>query len=161
MTQGQKSLRFRPFQAADSGMLGAWLEACGLGVPKGVADKTWARRILTDPNIGCWAASEAGRTVGFLRLDTGPDRCAELTLIVHPERRRSGYGMELIEQALRQARSQGLRKLMAVVETNNSGAQMFFLHAGFEEDGGLHNGHIRMRRLVHRADRQPPLEISP
>jgi ribosomal protein S18 acetylase RimI-like enzyme len=161
MTKGRKSLQFRPFQATDSVLLGAWLEACGLGVPKGVADQTWARRMLTDPNIGCWAACEAGQVVGFLRLDTGPDRSAEVTLIVHPQFRRRGFGQQIVEQALREARSKGLRRLLAVLESGNHVAHNFFQNIGFEEDGGIRNGHLRMSRLVHRADQQPPLEISP
>jgi ribosomal protein S18 acetylase RimI-like enzyme len=160
MTRGQKPLQFRPFRATDSALLGAWLTACGLGVPPGVDDHTWARRIIRDPNILCWAATQEGRTAGFLRLDLGPDRSAELTLIVHPERRRVGLGMALLDYALTRARTIGLSRLLVVVETDNQAAQGFFLHAGFETVGGG-NGHIRLSRLVHRADEQPPLEISP
>ncbi len=160
MTPWQKPLQFRPFRASDSALLGAWLSACGLGVPPGVDDHTWARRIIRDPNILCWAATQEGRTVGFLRLDLGPDRSAELTLIVHPERRRVGLGMALLDHALRQARASGLSRLLVVVETQNQAAQQFFLQAGFET-AGASNGHLRLSRLVHRADRQPPLEISP
>ena len=159
MAPGQKPLQFRAFRATDSALLGAWLTACGLGVPPGVDDRTWVRRIIQDPNILCWAATLTGRTVGFVRLDIGPDRSAELTLIVHPDRRRVGLGMALLEQALRRARARGLCRLMAVVESANEAAQRFFQQAGFEATGAA-NGHVRLSRLVHRADEQPPLEIS-
>jgi ribosomal protein S18 acetylase RimI-like enzyme len=160
MAHGTQTLKFRPFRETDSALLGAWLTACGLGVPPGVDDHTWARRIIQDPNIVCWAGSQSGRTVGFVRLDMGPDRSAELTLIVHPERRRTGLGMALLDQALRRARAHGLSRLLAVVESDNEGAESFFLQAGFEAAGSA-NGFVRMSRLVHRADEQPPLEISP
>lgn len=160
MTRGEELLQFRPFRATDSALLGAWLTACGLGVPPGVDDHTWARRIIRDPNILCWAAIQGGRTVGYLRLDLGPDRSAELTLIVHPERRRIGLGMALLDHALRRARATGLSRLLVVVETHNEAAQSFFIQAGFETTG-TSNGHVRLSRLVHRADKQPPLEISP
>ncbi len=160
MARGPKKLEFRPFRETDSALLGAWLTACGLGVPPGVDDHTWARRVIKDPNIMCWAATQSGRTVGFVRLDMGPDRSAELTLIVHPERRRSGLGMALLDQALRRARAHGLSRLLAVVETTNEAAESFFLQAGFEA-ASAGNGFVRLSRLVHRADKQPPLEISP
>ena len=159
--QGVKPLQFRLFEAGDSALLGAWLAASGLGLPPGMDDRAWTERILTDPNIACWAATQAGRTVGFLRLDVGPDRSAELTLIVHPERRRSGLGMAMVEQALQQARRQGLHRLLAVVEVTNDAAQEFFRHAGFETVIGGGNGYLRLVRLVHRADQPPPLEIFP
>lgn len=160
MTRGQKPLQFRPFRVTDSALLGAWLAGCGLGLPPGVDDHTWARRIIRDPKILCWAATRDGRTLGFLRLDVGPDRSAELTLIVHPERRRTGLGMALLDHALRRARATGLSRLLAVVEAENHGAQCFFQQAGFEAVA-TSNGHVRLSRLVHRADEQPPLEISP
>ena len=160
MTRGRKPLQFRPFRASDSALLGVWLTACGLGVPPGVDDHTWARRIIQDPNILCWAATQADRTVGFLRLDKAPDRSAELTLIVHPDRRRVGLGNQLLEEALRQVRIEGVHRLMAVVEVDNEAAQGFFLHAGFETEL-TGNGYVRLSRLVHGADQQPPLEISP
>ncbi|MHC4079376.1 MAG: GNAT family N-acetyltransferase [Planctomycetota bacterium] len=160
MARGQKPLQFRPFRTTDSTLLGAWLSACGLGVPRGVDDHTWARRVIQDPNILCWAATLAGRTVGFVRLDIGPDRTAELTMIVHPDRRRVGLGMALLDQALCWARERGLCRLLAVVESANEVAQCFFQHAGFEATGAS-NGHVHLSRLVHRADEQPPLEISP
>ena len=160
MARVTQTLQFRPFRETDSALLGAWLTACGLGVPPGVDDHTWARRIIQDPNIVCWAATRSTRTVGFVRLDMGPDRSAELTLIVHPERRRCGLGMALLDQALRLARARGLPRLLAVVATTNEAAESFFLQAGFEAAGAA-NGFIRMSRLVHRADQQPPLEISP
>ena len=159
MARSPQRLQFRPFRETDSALLGAWLTACGLGVPPGVADHTWARRIIRDPNIVCWAATQSGRAVGFVRLDMGPDRSAELTLIVHPERRRAGLGMALLDQALRRARAHGLCRLLAVVESANEATESFFLQAGFET-AGADNSCLRLSRLVHRADEQPPLEIS-
>ena len=44
-------LDFRAFECQDASLLGRWLAAVGLGVPKGVADQTWAERLLRDPGI--------------------------------------------------------------------------------------------------------------
>lgn len=162
MAGAPKDLRFRPFALEDAAHLGAWLQAVGLGVPRGVADQTWARRLIEDPHISCWAAEDPdGSRLGFFRLDTGPDQQAELTIIVGPGLRRRGLGTALLEEALSQARSRGLRRILAVVEDENDPAMGFFSAAGFHSVGRKTPGNTHLERLIHRADRQPPLEIQP
>ena len=119
----------------------------------------WASRILGDPLIACFAAESTGSTRGFFRLDTGPDQQAEVTLIVAPDQRRSGIGRRLLDEALRQARVRGLRKVRAVVDARNAAALGFFGEAGFAENGSNTPGNIHLYRLIHCAERQPPLEI--
>ncbi len=154
-----QALLFRPFVAEDADLLGGWLAAVGLGLPPGVVNRNWADRIIRDPRISCWVATQSDVISGFFRLDTGPDRQAEITLIVGPGRRRTGLGRRLLDEALRQARSQGIGKFQAVVAEDNATAIGFFESAGFTTNGSNTPGNIHLHRLIHRADRQPPLEI--
>lgn len=168
MPLASEPLNFRPFAADDAGLLGAWLAAAGLGVPPGVATRAWATRVIQDPNISCWAAARrrgvggaAEQIVGFFRLDTGPDQKAEVTILVAPRKRRQGLGRRLLEEALNQARARGIRKVLAVIDANNGPALDFFHDAGFSHNGSNTPGHIHLHRLIHRAERPPPLEIQP
>lgn len=159
-THASQALLIRPFAAEDAELLGAWLTAVGLGVPSAIATETWANRMITDPHISCWAAHDRmGKVLGFFRLDTGPDLQSEITLIVAPGQRRSGIGRRLLDEALDQARSRGICKIRAVVNETNAAALEFFDAAGFSPNGHNTPGNIHLHRLLHRADRQPPLEI--
>ena len=169
---------FRSFQVADAELLGAWLAAAGLGAPPWVASQTWAERMVSDPRISCRAAirravegpvvepahgavDAGGEIVGFCRLDIAPDRSAELTLVVAPTRRRAGVGSALLEDALDQARELGLRRLTALVQTDNDPGFRFFASSGFEETAPPVPGFIHFCRLVHRSQSVRPLEIRP
>ena len=109
-------LCFRPFAEADATVLEPWLRGAGLLVPSGTKSGSWARRITEDPRILVRVAHFAGRPtepVGFFRLDLAPDRAAELTMIVSPEYRRQGLGRALLSDALAEARSLSLRRILA------------------------------------------------
>lgn len=157
-----ESIRFRPFALADVELLAEWLAEADLGVPAGVDDQAWGRRMLTDPGIVCGAATRAedGATQGFFRLDLAPDNTAEVTLIVSPALRRCGLGGILLEEALAEARRRGLRELFAVVNDWNRAGQGFFLSAGFEPSGTQLRDFVHLRRIVHGSDREHPLEIT-
>lgn len=152
-------LRFRPFQSEDLGLLKPWLVQIGHGLPRGVEDRAWAERISSDPRILCFSGECGGEVAGMFRLDLAPDRSAEITLIVAPTRRRRGFGRLLLEEALERARGLGLRRLVAVIDDDNLGAQAFFTAAGFEGTGVWVPGFVHLARVVHGAGSQPPLEI--
>lgn len=155
-------LLFRPFAVADVPLLGAWLEDAGLGLPSVLARGDWGNRLISDPRILCRAAVLKDNSVaGFYRLDFAPDRSAEVTLIVSPERRRMGVGRRLLAAALAEARRVGLNRLLAVIHDGNRAAADFFEEAGFEPSGVLMPGFLHLARIVHRSDFQPPLEITP
>lgn len=163
MPNSPPQLCFRPFGEADATVLEPWLREAGLLVPPGTKSGSWARRITEDPRILVRVACFAGRpaeVVGFFRLDLAPDRVAELTMIVSPEHRRKGLGRALLAAALAEARSLSLRRILAMVVGDNHAGFGFFLDRGFEETGIHLQGFRQLARVVHGADRQPPLEIS-
>lgn len=155
-------LRFRPFVETDLGVLRPWLEATGLGLPSALGQPGLGRRIITDPRILCRAAVDRdGDVVGFLRLDVGPDRIADLTLLVAPRRRRRGIGAAMLDEALRVARGANIRRLLAVIQDSNDEAVSFFREKGFHGSGVYMQGFVHLARIVHQADHPPPLEIIP
>lgn len=154
-------LHYRAFAAGDADLVQGWLTAVGLGVPLSIVDTPWAERLIQDPNIGCWVAMSAGRSMGFFRVDQGPNSESEITLIVAPEERRRGVGTQLVHRALEVARSRGMRVVRAVVQRENRIALAFFRAVGFELDGGNTPGNMHLRRILHGSKSQSPLEIQP
>jgi GNAT superfamily N-acetyltransferase len=149
----------RPFELADARKIEPWLTGPGLSLPAGRAQHDWPERLLADRRIAAGIAEANGREVGFVRLDCGPDRIAELTMVVAPECRRCGHGRAMFEAALRQARRRGIRQFTALVDLGNQPALQFFFELGFESAGRI-GDRMRLVRIVHAGDHQPPLEID-
>jgi len=154
-----RPLELRPFRLADASTVEPWLCGPGLSLPSGALRREWPQRLLADARIVLLVAEAGGRQVGLVRLDCGPDRIAELTLVVAPGCRRGGLGRKMFRAALEQARGLGLRSLTALVDLDNSAALAFFQEMGFQSEG-LAGGRLRLCRIVHAGDHQRPLEIE-
>ncbi len=152
------SVILRPFQLADARKVEPWLTGPGLSVPAGRAQHDWPQRLLADARILAGIAESRGRDVGFVRLDCGPDRVAEITIVVAPECRRCGHGRAMFEAALRQARRRGIRRFVALVDRGNDAALRFFADLGFVTDGLLAD-RVRLGRIVHAGDGLPPIDV--
>lgn len=158
--QTRLAIAFRRFQRQDLAVLGPWLDAAGFLVPPNVTAARLLERLTRDPKIVVRTAYDSlDQPVGFLRLDIAPDRTAELTLIVHPDRRRAGIGSVLVLRALDLARRRGCRRVWVLVRLDNVAARRLFEDAGFEEDRRPLPGYIGMVRRLHRAPEVSPLEI--
>lgn len=153
------SLQVRPFRLDDASVVEPWLCGPGLSLPAGAARATWPQRLLADARITAQIAEAAGRQLGLVRLDIGPDRVAEITLVVAPEHRRTGLGGALFAAALATARRLGVRRLMAIVDVGNQPALAFFQEQGFAADGVVAD-RLRLWRLVHAGEHQRPLDIE-
>ncbi|MFM1872974.1 MAG: Acetyltransferase domain [Planctomycetota bacterium] len=152
-------LQLRAFRVADAPAVEAWFVAPDLAVPPGPAGARWPERLVTDHRIVAKVAEIGGKQVGFLRMDCGPDRVADLTLVVAPEWRRKGLGRTLFDAALAHARTIGLRQLVASVDRGNVVALDFFADRGFQVESGA-GGRILMTRLVHGGGANEPLDID-
>lgn len=152
-------LRTRPFAVADAGAVEPWLAAPGLSVPAGSLRHQWPQRLVADARIVALVGEAAGRRIGFVRLDCGPDRVGEITLVIAPEARRHGHGSALFAAALTHARRLGLHALVACVDLRNAQALAFFQELGFVRDH-LAGDRLVLRRHVHADGGQPPLWIE-
>ena len=155
----RQALRMRPFVLADAGAVEPWLHGPGLSLPSGVLREQWPQRLLADNRITALMAEANGKRIGFVRLDSGPDRVAEVTLVVAPGCRRFGFGSAMFLAALQQARQLGLHGLIASIDAQNQPALAFFAEQGFVQDGMV-GDRVRMRRLVHAGDHARPLDIG-
>lgn len=153
------SLRLRPFALADGPVVEPWLDGPGLSLPGGQLRREWPRHLVGNARIVALIAERAGQHLGFVRLDCGPDRIAEITLVVAPAARRAGFGSAMFFAALLHARQLGLRGFVACIDIGNAPALAFFAEQGFVQDG-LVGERIRMRRLVHACDHAAPLDIG-
>lgn len=159
MSEPTSSFHVRPFCLADAHAVEPWLQGPGLSLPAGMARLQWPHRLLADARIIARVAVHGTRLLGFLRLDCGPDRVADLTLVVAPDMRRRGLGRVLFQAALDTARQMGLRQLVASIDEGNRVAIEFFGDRGFEiESRG--SGRCLLTRMVHAGGHQEPLEID-
>ncbi|MBM3974772.1 MAG: GNAT family N-acetyltransferase [Planctomycetes bacterium] len=148
----------RAFAAADARAVEPWLDAPGLMRPPG-SRRRWAERLASDPRVRGFVAECAGRPLGFLRYDPGPDGVAELTIAVAPTARRRGVGRALVAAALQLARAGGLRALDAAIDLQNAAALAFFGAHGFERERPC-GDRLVLRRLVHTTAGAKPLDIG-
>lgn len=151
-------IRLRPFVLADAAMVASCLDGPGLGVPVGAVGARWAERLVGDPRVHAWVAQRDGRDVGFVRLDVGPDRIAELTLAIAAGSRRCRIGTKVLDLVLLQARRLRIRRVQAVVDPANVPALAFFAENGFDETEAPAAARIFVR-WIHDADREA-LEIE-
>jgi ribosomal protein S18 acetylase RimI-like enzyme len=158
MPPSTEPVAVRPFAAADAAAIEPWLDAPGLMRPPG-SRRQWAERLATDARVRGFVAERAGRPVGFLRYDPGPDGVAELTLAVAPAARRRGVGRTLLVAALQLARAGGLRALDAAIDVQNEPALAFFADHGFERQRPC-GERVVLRRLVHATADAEPLDIG-
>ncbi|MCA8949363.1 MAG: GNAT family N-acetyltransferase, partial [Planctomycetes bacterium] len=163
MTPLAQSLSLRPFRLDDAGAIEPWLSSPGLSLPRGAARRDWPVRLLADGRILLQVAEAKGFAamnggqLGLVRLDCGPDRVAEITIIVAPECRRQGLGRVILQQAIVQARGLGLVQLVASVDVGNAVALDFFQDMGFVSRAVVSN-RLQLVRDVH-AGGMKPLEI--
>ncbi|MBZ5700527.1 MAG: ribosomal protein S18-alanine N-acetyltransferase [Acidobacteriia bacterium] len=86
---------------------------------------------------GCrgWVAQANAETVGFLVARCAADEAEILNLAVVPEVRRRGYATALVQEALREFRGQGVRRVFLEVRASNRGAMAFYEGLGFRGAG--------------------------
>jgi len=86
---------------------------------------------------GCrgWGARTGTEMVGFLVARCAADEAEILNLAVAPESRRRGYATALAQEALREFRRQGVRRVFLEVRASNRGAIAFYEGLGFQAAG--------------------------
>lgn len=86
---------------------------------------------------GCrgWVAQTGAETVGFLVARCAADEAEILNLAVAPESRRRGYATALAQEALREFRGQGVRRVFLEVRASNRAALAFYEGLAFRAVG--------------------------
>jgi len=97
------------------------------------SEETYAR--LQETGCQGWVAQAGTETVGFLVARCAADEAEILNLAVAPESRRRGYATALAQEALREFRRQGVRRVFLEVRASNGGAIAFYEGLGFRAAG--------------------------
>jgi GNAT superfamily N-acetyltransferase len=110
-----------------------------------------------------WCAVEDGGVVGWasstLMVETTEQGVAWLGVTVHPDRRGSGIGGRLLEQAEHHARSVGARKLLGWTRADD-GSVAFARSRGYEQTSS-HDLLVVDPRAVEALDTPTDVEIRP
>jgi len=92
------------------------------------------------PNIREHPASliltKNGRILGYCLLFGQADFSELMSLAVHPDYRRQGYGRLLMDECIKKAGEAGHEHMQLIVDINNQGAVALYRQCGFKETGG-------------------------
>jgi len=92
------------------------------------------------PNIREHPASlvltQGGTVIGYILLFTQGDFSEVMSLAVHPDYRRRGYGKLLIQACLKHASDIGLATMHLIVDVKNKNAEVLYRQCGFNDVGG-------------------------
>ncbi len=156
MTADAATFRIRPAQPADAGALVELAEAVG-SEPEGwlisetgwrstAQERRYLRAVRRHPDAAVFVVETAEGIVGRLSVARDPHpasrHVADLGLMVAGAFRGRGIGRALLEQAVRWARSAGVRKLELHVFPYNEPAIRLYEGFGFVREG-LRRGHYR------------------
>ena len=100
----------------------------------GSIDEAWLHHILTDTKGQEYAALVDKQLVGVVGLEL-PEaterRIAITNIAVHPDRRRTGIGTQILQQLPQVITPQPGEGWLAYVDRHNEAAQRFFTHNGW------------------------------
>jgi len=98
----------------------------------------WSKRIFSDclrAGYECWVLATRDRIVAHGVLSVGVEEAHVLTLCVHPDFRRSGYGRRMLRHLLEKGARQGARACFLEVRPSNVEARQLYLSMGFTQVG--------------------------
>jgi len=130
----------RPVSRADRDVLLAWRNDPTAHryyehphpVTPDVHDRWLTDRLTLDPPA-LWLAWDGDTPLGSVRLDTGGDGSAELSIVVDAAHRGRGTGTVLLTWAQTVAPDLGVRLLIARIRPENVASRRLFEAAGYQE----------------------------
>lgn len=140
----ESRLTLRAATSGDEAMLLGWrndpeairFSVTGQGV-RPAEHSAWLARRLGDPNTHLWIAEERGAPVGQVRVDVEGDT-GTVSIAVAPGERGRGVGTAALRAMVREVeRDPAVRRLRALVRTDNRASVRAFELAGFERLGRL------------------------
>ena len=112
-------------------------------------EQAWATRGVSHTSTGRsfgWAALQSDDLVGLVTVTAADDGGSYLDFSVKPALQRQGIGTQLLEYTLGQPSVQGLRRLRAVTESDNTAAQKLLTRTGFSRIGYADDGRFLFER---------------
>jgi len=105
-------------------------------------DHPWAKRIIIDclrAGYQCWVLANKQQIVAHAVLSVAIGECHLLTLCVHPDHQRNGYGRKLFNLLLDRAQKQKAEICFLEVRRTNAGAIELYRSMGFVQIGERKN----------------------
>ncbi len=102
----------------------------------------WSKRIFLDclrSGYECWVLATRERIVAHGVLSSAAGESHVLTLCVHPDFRRAGYGRRMLTHLLRQAEKTGALACFLEVRPSNREARTLYIDMGFVQVGERKN----------------------
>lgn len=127
----------RPFSETDLDQL--------LAIEKLTQFAPWSEEIFVQcltSGCYCWVAEQVEKTIGFILLSQTMNESHVLNLCVHPDFQHQGIGEELLNQALKEVKSQGADIAYLEVRRSNYKAISLYKKAGFVEIGRRPNYYL-------------------
>jgi len=105
-------------------------------------DHPWTKRIIVDclrAGYQCWVLANKQQIVAHAVLSVAIGECHLLTLCVHPDHQRNGYGRILLNLLLDRAQKQEAEICFLEVRRTNAGAIELYRSMGFVQTGERKN----------------------
>jgi len=120
-------------------------------------DHPWTKRIIVDclrAGYQCWVLANKQQIVAHAVLSVAIGECHLLTLCVHPDYQRNGYGRKLFNLLLDRAQKQEAETCFLEVRRTNAGAIELYQSMGFVKIGE------RKNYYPSKGDREDALIMS-
>ena len=105
-------------------------------------DHPWTKRIIVDclrAGYQCWVLANKQQIVAHAVVSVAIGECHLLTLCVHPDHQRNGYGRKLFKLMLDRAQKQEAEVCFLEVRRSNEGAIELYRSMGFVQIGERKN----------------------
>lgn len=115
----------------------------------------WSKRIFSDclrAGYECWVLATRDRIVAHGVLSTSVGEAHVLTLCVHPDFRRAGYGRRMLRHLLDKAGKKGAEVCFLEVRPSNIEARQLYLDMGFVQVGERRNYYPADAGATERED---------
>lgn len=115
----------------------------------------WSKRIFSDclrAGYECWVLATRDRILAHGVLSVGAGESHILTLCVHPDFRRQGYGRRMLKHLLERAGKKDVTVCFLEVRPSNREARQLYLSMGFLQVGERRNYYPVDPRSGERED---------
>ena len=105
-------------------------------------ENPWSKRVFSDclrAGYECWVLASRDRIIAHGVLSVGAGEAHVLTICVHPDFRKKGYGRRMLRHLLDKGAKKGAQECFLEVRPSNSVAIALYLAMGFVQVGERRN----------------------